>query len=728
MTVSIAKWSATHPWRAIIGWLAFVAVCVAAGAIVGVRDASSEDYRVGEAGRAETVAADSGLVDPIVERVLITSPSGPLDQAAADTAAREVADRMRALAEVSSVGEPTRSPNGDAVLVEVTMKAADRTAMEQVAALLEQTAAVRGAHPELVVEQTGGVSIDVGIDEQLAEDLAFAEKLTLPVTLLILLVVFGALIAAGVPVLLGLSSVVTAMALSAVASHAFPDAGATKNVVLLLGMAVGVDYSLFYLKREREERARGGGRADHVTAVELAAATSGRAIVVSGLAVMVSMAGLYLVGDVVFSSLATGSIIVVAVAVVSSLTVLPALLAKFGRWVDRPRVPLLWRLTKGGDGRVWRRVLEPSMLRPGRTLLISTGAMLLLSLPALGMQLGLPGNDTLPKQVGEIRTHDRVVALFPGEGARHVVVVRADPAQAAEVASALDGLVARTQGDPLFAPGAAERVSEDGRVTVLELPIPFSPESPRAEESLAKLRGELVPAAVGGFEHAVSGDVARNVDTVAHQSDKLLRVVLFVLLLTFVMIVVAFRSVVMALLTIALNLLATAATFGVLVLVFQLGWAEDLLDFTSGGFIVSRVPLFLFVILFGLSMDYHVFVLSRVREVAQAGVPSWQAVREGIASSAGVVTSAAVVMVSVFVSFVFTSLLEMKQLGLGLAVAVVLDAFVIRLLVLPSAMRLLGRAGWWPSKLSRRPDHSAVGPVGEPPPQSQSHEEARLPR
>ncbi|MER5269159.1 MMPL family transporter [Actinosynnema sp. NPDC002837] len=726
MTVSIAKWSATHPWRAIIGWLAFVAVCVAAGAIVGVRDASSEDYRVGEAGRAETVAAEGGLVDPIVERVLITSPSGPLDQAAADTAAREVADRMRALPEVSSVGEPTRSPNGDAVLVEVTMTAADRTAMEQVAALLEQTAAVRGAHPELVVEQTGGVSIDVGIDEQLAEDLAFAERLTLPVTLLILLVVFGALIAAGVPVLLGLSSVVTAMALSAVASHVFPDAGATKNVILLLGMAVGVDYSLFYLKREREERARGGGRVDHVAAVELAAATSGRAIVVSGLAVMVSMAGLYLVGDVVFSSLATGSIIVVAVAVVSSLTVLPALLAKFGRWVDRPRVPLLWRLTGRGEGRVWRRALEPSMLRPGRTLLISTGAMLLLALPALGMELGLPGNDTLPKQVEEIRTHDRMVALFPGEGARHVVVVRADPARAAEVASALDGLAARTQGDPLFAPGAAERVSEDGRVTVLELPIPFSPESPRAEESLAKLRGELVPAAVGGFEHAVSGDVARNVDTVAHQSDKLLRVVLFVLLLTFVMIVVAFRSVVMALLTIALNLLATAATFGVLVLVFQLGWAEDLLDFTSGGFIVSRVPLFLFVILFGLSMDYHVFVLSRVREVARTGVPSWQAVREGITSSAGVVTSAAVVMVSVFVSFVFTSLLEMKQLGLGLAVAVVLDAFVIRLLVLPSAMRLLGRAAWWPSTLSRRSDHSMAGPVGEQ--RAQSHEEARLPR
>ncbi|WP_211348106.1 MMPL family transporter [Saccharothrix texasensis] len=724
MTVSIAKWSATHPWRAIIGWLAFVAVCVAAGAIVGVRDASSEDYRVGEAGRAETVAADSGLLDPIVERVLVTSPSGPLDQAAADAAAREVADRMRALAEVSSVGAPTRSPNGDAVLVEVTMKATDRTAMEQVAALLDQTAAVRDAHPELVVEQTGGVSIDVGIDEQLAQDLAFAEKLTLPVTLLILLVVFGALVAAGVPVLLGLSSVVTAMALSAVASHVFPDAGATKNVILLLGMAVGVDYSLFYLKREREERARGGGRVDHVTAVELAAATSGRAIVVSGLAVMVSMAGLYLVGDVVFSSLATGSIIVVAVAVVSSLTVLPALLAKFGRWVDRPRVPLLWRLTRRGDGRVWRRALEPSMARPGRTLLVTTGALLLLALPALGMELGLPGNDTLPEEVAEIRTHDRMVASFPGEGARHVVVVRADPARAAEVASAVDGLVARTQGDPLFAPGAARRVSADGRVTVLELPIPFSPESPRAAESLAELRGELVPAAVGGFEHAVSGDVARNVDTVAHQADKLLRVVLFVLLLTFVMIVVAFRSVVMALLTIALNLLATAATFGVLVLVFQLGWAEDLLDFTSGGFIVSRVPLFLFVILFGLSMDYHVFVLSRVREVARTGVPSWQAVREGIAGSAGVVTSAAVVMVSVFVSFVFTGLLEMKQLGLGLAVAVVLDAFVIRLLVLPSAMRLLGRAGWWPSKLSRRPVHPTV----ESQSQSQSPEEAHLPR
>jgi len=717
MTVSVARWSATHPWRAIAAWLVFVAVCIAAGALTGTNLASSEDYRVGEAGRAETLAANGGVADPIVEKVLITSRDGGLDATAAASAAADVTGRLRGLREVSEVADPVTSPGAEAVMVQVTLEADENTAVDRVGALREQTAATQAAFPGLVVAQTGPTSIDKGIEEQLSEDLAFAEKLTLPITLLIMLVVFGSIIAAGVPVLLGLSSVITAMGLGAVASQVFPDAGATQNVILLLGMAVGVDYSLFYLKREREERARSNGTIDHVTAVELAAATSGHAIVVSGFAVIVSMAALYLVGDVVFSSLATGSVLVVLVAVVSSLTVLPALLAKLGRWVDRPRVPLIGRLTaKEGAGRVWPFLLRPAMRHPKATLAVSLVLMFGLAVPALDLKLSLPGNDGLPKDVAEMQTYDRMTELFPAERAQHVIVVHADSGRSAEVAAAMADLTARTGQDPLYANSSAPRVvtSQDGTVTKVRIGIPHTVEAPEALQSLRLLRDRIVPETVGrvpGAEVAVTGDVARNVDTVEHQMSRLPWVVGFVLLITFLVMVAAFGSVVVALIAVLLNLLAAATTFGVLVLVFQYGFGESLLDFTSGGFIVSRVPLFLFVILFGLSMDYHVFVVSRIKEAVVRGKTTREAVHEGITTSAGVVTSAALVMVSVFASFVFTSLLEMKQLGFGLAVAVLLDAFVIRIMILPALLTLLGKSAWWPAKPWRRKNSDV--PVGQ---------------
>ncbi|MCX2732068.1 MMPL family transporter [Saccharopolyspora sp. NFXS83] len=703
VTVRMARWSATHPWKAIIGWVVFVAVCVVGSGIAGTVDATSADYRIGEAGRAEALLAEGGMTDPVVEKVLITSPSGGLPPEA-DAAAREVSERMRALPAVAEVGEPVHAPSGNALLVQVRMHGDDKQALPEVGALLEQTASVQEAHPDLKVEQTGQVSIDQGIDEQLGEDLALGEKITLPVTVIILLMVFGSLLGAGVPVLLALSCVVTAMSLSALTSHLIPDVGTVKNIILLLGMAVGVDYSLFYIKREREERARSGGTLSHFAAIEVAAATSGHTVVVSGIAVMVSMASLYLAGDVVFASLATGSIAVVLVAVISSLTVLPAVLAKLGRRIDRPRVPFFGKLAeRQGPGRFWPVMLRPSMKRPGATLAVSALAMLLLAAPALNMQLGLPGNNTLPKGIPGIQVNDRLVQEFPAEGASNFVAVRSDSAHAAEAEQALGRLVERAQQDPAITreDDAQVRTSADGLVHTVQLGIPYATDSPEASASLHRLR-ELAPAELGGVpstEFAVGGGVARNVDTAGHQSETLPEVVAFVLLLTFVMMLISFRSAVLAGMSILLNLLSAGATFGVLVLVFQSSWAEGLLGFESGGFIVSRVPLFLFVILFGLSMDYHVFVVSRIKEAVQRGLPTSKAVHEGITSSAGVVTSAAIVMVSVFLSFVFTGLPEMKQLGLGLAVAVLLDAFVIRVLVLPSLMVLLGERTWWPARI-----------------------------
>ncbi|WP_217553201.1 MMPL family transporter [Streptomyces sp. GbtcB6] len=722
LTVRMARWSARHPWRAIVGWLVFVVLCLAVGSAVGTHSATTADYRVGEAGRAEAMAAEGHLERRSTEQVLISSRSGPLDRAAAEAAARDLTARMKRLPEVAGVADPLLSGDRRILMVEVALKGEERDAKDKVDALLAQTEAVGKAHPRLLLEETGSPSISKGVDQQRGDDLALSEEITLPITLVTLLVVFGSVTMAGVPLLLALSSIAAAVGLSMVASHLSPDAGVGTNVILMIGLAVGVDYTLFYLKREREERARAAGRLSSEALVELAAATSGRAVVISGLAVVASTATLYLASDVIFSSLATGTIVVVLVAVASSLTALPALLVKLGQRAERrarrraergkPARPI----RGDGGGRVWAALLRPASRHPLATLCVSVLALLALVTPLAGLKITEMSRDTHSRDIPAMRVYDRLNEEFPEQRVTHQVVVRADAARAAEVTGALRELARRADADPLFAGASGIRTSADHRISVLELKVPYLGNSEQAYDSLDHLRDDYLPATVGridGAEYAVSGDVARYVDYPAHQNSKLPLVLGALLLVTFAMTAYAFRSVVLGLIGVVLNLLSAAAALGLLVLVFQGTWAEGLLDFRSTGSIGSRVPLFLFVILFGLSMDYQVFVVSRIREAVLAGVSTRQAVLDGIRRSASVVTSAAVVMTTVFSSFVFLHIIEMKQIGFVLAAAVLLDAFVVRIMVLPSAMLLLGEASWWPSRAAGRKGAAAQIPDGE---------------
>ncbi|MET9500770.1 MMPL family transporter [Streptomyces sp. NPDC006622] len=705
LTVRMARSSARHPWRAIVGWLVFVALCLGVGGAVGTHSARTADYRVGEAGRAEALAAEGGLERRSTEQVLISARSGTLDERAAAAAVRDLTDRMERLPEVDGVAAPVRSGDGRTLLVEVALKGEERDAKDKVDALTAQTAAVREAHPGLLLEETGSPSISKGVDAQRGADLALSEKITLPVTLLTLLVVFGSLTMAAVPLLLALSSIAAAVGLSMVASHLSPDAGVGTNVILMIGLAVGVDYTLFHLKREREERARAGGRLSAEALVELAAATSGRAVVVSGLAVVASTATLYLASDVIFSSLATGTVVVVLVAVASSLTALPALLTVLGRRAERraerraARGKPVRRTRATGGGRLWTALLRPAARHPLATLCVSVLALLALVVPLAGLHITEMSRDTHSRDIPAMRVYDRLNETFPERRVTHQVVVRADASRTAQVTGALADLAERAAADPLFTGTPRLRTSEDRRTSTLELNVPHLGDSDEARASLGHLRDTYLPATVGrvaGAEYGVSGDVARYTDYPAHQNGKLPLVLGALLLVTFLMTLYAFRSVVLGLVGVVLNLLSAAAALGLLVLVFQGTWAQGLLDFTSTGSIGSRVPLFLFVILFGLSMDYQVFVVSRIREAVLAGTPTRQAVLDGIRSSASVVTSAAVVMTTVFVSFVLLHIIEMKQIGFVLAAAVLLDAFVVRILVLPSAMLLLGERTWWP--------------------------------
>ncbi|MEU9156231.1 MMPL family transporter [Streptomyces sp. NPDC048417] len=710
-TVRMARWSARHPWRAVVGWLAFVVLCLGIGSAVGTHSATTADYRVGEAGRAEAMAAEGHLERRSTEQVLISSRSGLLDRAAADAAAKDLTSRMKRLPEVAGVADPLLSGDHRILLVEVALKGEERDAKDKVDALLAQTEAVAKARPALLLQETGSPSISKGVDQQRGDDLALSEEITLPITLITLLVVFGSVTMAGVPLLLALSSIAAAVGLSMVASHLSPDAGVGTNVILMIGLAVGVDYTLFYLKREREERARSGGRLSSEALVELAAATSGRAVVISGLAVVASTATLYLASDVIFSSLATGTIVVVLVAVASSLTALPALLVKLGQRAERrarrraERGKPARRTRGEGGGRVWAALLRPASRHPLATLCVSVLALLALVTPLAGLKITEMSRDTHSRDIPAMRVYDRLNEAFPEQRVTHQVVVRADAARSGEVARALGELARRADADPLFAGASGIRTSADHRFSVLELRVPYLGDSEQAYDSLDHLRDDYLPATVGrvdGAEFAVSGDVARYADYPAHQNSKLPLVLGALLLVTFAMTTYAFRSVVLGLIGVVLNLLSAAAALGLLVLVFQGTWAEGLLDFHSTGSIGSRVPLFLFVILFGLSMDYQVFVVSRIREAVLAGASTRQAVLDGIHRSASVVTSAAVVMTTVFVSFVFLHIIEMKQIGFVLAVAVLLDAFVVRIMVLPSAMLLLGEATWWPSRAAER--------------------------
>ncbi|HWM74267.1 MAG TPA: MMPL family transporter [Nocardioides sp.] len=699
-TVSMraARWSATHPWRAIVGWLALVVVAVGLAGTVSSQEADDADFRLGESGVADRWVHEAGLASPDSEEVLVTADSGSLDQAQADEAAARLIHDLRPIEGVTDVSEAQWNPDNTAMLISIQLAKDHDDAAPIVAAVDD----VRADFPGLDIRQTGDLTLGDAIDDRVAADLSSAEGISLPITLLLMLLAFGALIAAGIPVLLAGTSVAATIGISAPLSHLIPAEPTVTSMIVLIGMAVGVDYSLFYLKREREERAKGRSTLD---AVEIAAQTSGHSILVSGGAVIASMAGLFLMTDTTFNSLASGSILVVAIAVLGSITVLPALLAKLGRWVDRPRVPLLWRLNRRiGQGGISRRVLGPVLRHPVAALLVGVAIVAALAVPALGMKTHSGNLDTLPGDIAEVQTTKAMIESFPSEGPVADVVVRAAASDQAEVAERLDDLGRLAADSGMFRePTAPIEVSEDGRTSILELAMPFEESDEQVDEALQLLRDDLVPVSIdlSGAEVAVGGGPAESLDSQEKMSDRLPLVVGFVLLLTFLMMVFAFKSVPIALISTALNLASVAVAFGLMTLVFQHGVGESLLDFTSPGFVIDWIPLFVLVVLVGLSMDYHVFVVSRIREHLDRGLPARLAVQRGVSETAGVITSAAAVMVSVFAIFATLSMLEMKMMGVGLSAAILLDATLVRLVILPAALSLLGERAWWPRRPTR---------------------------
>jgi uncharacterized membrane protein YdfJ with MMPL/SSD domain len=480
-----------------------------------------------------------------------------------------------------------------------------------------------------------------------------------------------------------------------VPSYVWPVDENVSAVVLLIGLAVGVDYSLFYLKREREERA--AGRSEKA-ALEAAAATSGRAVLVSGLTVIVAMSGMFLTGDQAFSSFAMGTIIVVAMAVLGSLTVLPALLSRLGDRVNKARVPLLHRLQRPSGGRLWGWTVDRVLRRPKLAVALSAGLLVALALPALGMKTVVPGVEALPQDINAVQVYNRLQTSFPGEQEPAIVVVEAPSIDDPTVQTAIAELRREAVASGAAHEPITTEVNAARTVARIELPIAGNGSDDASYDALSTLRGEIVPSTVGelrGVEAGVTGETAFAKDFGDAVRGKAPLVFVFVLALAFLLMLAAFRSVVIAAKTVVLNLLSVAAAYGVLVLVFQHGLASGLLgvEYTEG--VMAWLPVFMFVILFGLSMDYHVFILSRIKEAYDRGMRTEDAIAHGIKSTAGVVTSAAIVMVFVFSIFATLSLIMMKQFGVGLATAVLIDATIVRGVLLPASMKLLGEWNWY---------------------------------
>ncbi|MDL2081871.1 MMPL family transporter [Streptomyces sp. GXMU-J15] len=713
-------WSARHRWAAVGIWVLFVVLAMGLGSAAGRVDVDESQALKGETKTAAQIIEDAGIEEPAGETVLVQAKDG--GPKATDAEFRAAVDAV--MAAVEKTGEVTDvtspydtdmvSADGRSALVQFDMRGEADTAAERVEPVLDAVADVQKDHASLTIEEIGSASMMKTFDDAFGDDFQKAEYSAVPVALGILLIAFGAIVAALLPVLLAITAIMATMGLMGIVSHVMPMGDVANSVMLLVGLAVGVDYCLFYLRREREERAAGR---DPQTALRIAAATSGRAIVVSGVTVCVAMAGMLFTGIADFEAMGLASLIVVAVAMVGSVTVLPALLSLLGHRVEKGKIPYLHpesklrrkRASGQRESRMWTTVLNAVLKRPVVSVVVATGALLAVAAPAVGMKTQ---NLTLDQEFGDslpiVQTYNRVNEAFPGGSEPAEVVVRADDIDSAEVQSALAAFK-KEAVDSGASKGPVEiKLHDKQNLAFVYVPLVGGSDLDKAGESLEKLRDEVRPATLGkvdGVEAPITGQVAGSHDFNNQLAGAVVPVFAFVVVFAFFLMLLSFRSLTIAVTSIALNLLSVGAAYGILVAVFQHGWGASLVGAEGVGAIITWLPLFLFVILFGLSMDYHVFVVSRIREARLKGRSTNEAIKHGVVTTAGVVTSAAVIMVAVFAIFGTLSMQSMKQMGVGLAAAVLIDATVIRGVLLPAVMALLGERNWYlPSWLNRMPD------------------------
>jgi putative drug exporter of the RND superfamily len=723
MTESLARASSRRPWLVVGLWLIAILVSFVLVAMFLAFEGEAEITRTTESKQAEQILdegfpqeAANGLA--ITEVVVVRVEDGEAEVAATRERIAELADELRAAGaeRVITYGEERRlvSRDGDSTVLLLALGRDGEDDVEEVVDVVERL----DEEPGYQAAVTGERIADVDEDEASLEDLKKGELFFgAPLALVVLLLVFGAVVAGLVPLMLAVTSIVVALALVALLAQAYDLSVFTQNMLIGMGLALGIDYSLFTLSRYREERLAGREKHD---AIATAGGTAGRAVLFSGGAFVLAMLGLLLVPSTIFRSLAAGAILVGIVSVIAALTLLPAVLALLGDRVNALRIPFFGRAAEraGSEGRFWGAIVDRVMRRPVLSLVLAAGLLLALAAPVLALDTGTSGAATLPDRFESKQGYLLLRAEFPKESTEPVEI-----AVAGEVGgSAVEGALARLEQElarrAIFGEPIVE-TNEAGTVARVAVPIAGNPDGERAIAAVRELRSQVVPRAFAGVdaEVYVGGDTAEELDYHDTVNFWLPVVLLFVLGLSFLLLTLAFRSIVVPATSIGMNLLSVGAAYGLLVLVFQEGIGNELLGLREAETIDAWVPLFLFAVLFGLSMDYQVFLLSRIRERYTQTGDTDDAISFGIGSTARIITGAALIIIAVFWGFAMGDTIAFQQMGFGIAVALLLDATIVRCVLVPATMKLLGERNWYlPAWLRWLPDVHVEG--AERPPRS----------
>jgi RND superfamily putative drug exporter len=721
MTERLARASSRRPWVVVGLWLLVIVVSFVLVAMFLAFEGEAEITRTTESKQAERIL-DEGFPreaasgQSISEVVVVRAEGGNVRTEATRARVAALAEELRrAGAErVVSYGQERRlvSKDGDSTAL---LLALGRDGEDDVDSVVDAVQRLDD-EPGYAAAVTGSLTADADEDEASLEDLKKGELFFgAPVALVILLLVFGAVVAGLVPLMLAIVSILVALALVALLAQAYDLSVFTQNMLIGMGLALGIDYALFTLSRYREERLQGREKLD---AIATAGATASRAVLFSGIAFVLAMLGLLLVPSTIFRSLAAGAILVGIVSVIAALTLLPAVLALLGDRVNALRIPFFGRAAEqaGSEGRFWGAIVHRVMRRPVVSLVLAAGLLLALAAPLFALNTGTSGAATLPGRFESKQGYLLLREEFPRESTEPTEIAVAGDVETPAVQSSLARLEQELERRPIFGEPVVE-TNEPGTVAHVTVPIAGNPDGERAIDAVRDLRKEAIPRAFAGVSARVyvGGDTAEELDYHDTVNFWLPLVLLFVLGLSFVLLTVAFRSIVVPAKAIVMNLLSVGAAYGLLVLVFQKGIGNELLGLREAETIDAWVPLFLFAVLFGLSMDYHVFVLSRIRERYSQTHDNAAAISFGIGSTARLITGAALIIVAVFWGFAMGDTIAFQQMGFGIAVALLIDATIVRSVLLPATMTLLGERNWYmPSWLSWLPNVRVEGT--EPPP------------
>ena len=721
-TGRIANWSALHKWWVVGASVMFI---VLAMFVLNTVETKTLDYNgEGDSAKAFDLIDDRfDLVVTPTEQLVFSNPSLDVNSPVYRSTVEDLVGELRALPEVESVTSfyDTQDPdmvseNGNVLLAQVVIAGDADDATDKVDPILDAVREAGATADGFEIAIAGTSSIEKQLEDIDKEDFGIMIIVTMVLALRLMLIAFRAVVAAVVPVILAVGTIMSALGVAALVSNLFPMIDFLAQVILLMGMAVGVDYSLFIVSRFRNERKAGRSK---IEAIAVASDTTERAVFYAGITVLLSLVGLMLTDSAIFVSMSMGVIIVVTLAIIASLTLLPAMLAVLGDNINRLRLPIIGR-EKDNEGSIWGTLTDKVLQRPGVLATVTAAGLIALAVPLFSLNLGFSsGPDAYNDAVEGKRALELLEEHFNvGLAQPAYVVVDAADVNSPRVQASVDSLLQQVESDQAFFPPFNIHVNEAGDLLFIEVPIIGTIDDQASKDAVRHLSADIIPSAFdgSGAQVYVSGATAGSLDFTDRMVQSAPYVFAFVLGLAFLLLMVMFRSIVIPVKAIALNLLSVGAALGMVVMVFQYGWGIGLLGSEATGITGAWLPLFLFTILFGLSMDYHMLILSRIKEAHDQGYSNEESVSMGIKATAGQVTAAAAVMVGVFGSFALGRQIDTQQMGVGLGVAVLIDATVVRSILLPASMKLLGERNWYlPNWLGWLPKVSGEVPAVQKP-------------